>query len=250
MTDLLIVCSYGGGTNSTAMLIGMVERGERCDLIVFADTGNEKPNTYSHISEMSGWLKSVGMPEITIVKGKQPLQIQDGSLEGECLRRKTLPSIAFGFKTCSQKWKAEPINRYLRDIGATEIITLIGFDAGEPQRAKPYEGKRYPLIEWNWGRGECIAAIDRAGIKRPGKSACWFCPSSRKEEIIQLKRDYPDLAARAVAMENNAELTSVKGLGRDFAWRDLLAWNEAQIDMFPHESRIEIDCGCYDEATA
>jgi hypothetical protein len=246
----MIVCSYGGGTNSTAMLIGMVERGERCDLILFADTGGEKPNTYEHIAEFSQWLKAAGMPEIIMVKGSQPLQIVDGGLEGELLRRKALPAIAYGFKTCSQKWKAEPIDRYLRDMGATDVTILIGFDSDEPHRAKPYEGKRYPLIEWGWGRDECIAAIKRAGLKLPGKSACFFCPSSKKHEILTLKRDYPDLAARAVAMENNAELTTIKGLGRDFAWRDLLAWNEAQLDMFPHESRIEIDCGCYDEALA
>ena len=35
------IVSYGGGTNSTAMLVGLWERGERPDAIVFADTGGE-----------------------------------------------------------------------------------------------------------------------------------------------------------------------------------------------------------------
>lgn len=56
---------------------------------------------------------------------------------------------------------------------------------------------------------------------------------------------YPDLAARAVAMEKNAELTTVKGLGRNFAWGDLYAADDAQAKLFP-DSPIEIDCGCYD----
>lgn len=34
-----IVVSYGGGTNSTAMLIAMVLKGIKPDLILFADTG-------------------------------------------------------------------------------------------------------------------------------------------------------------------------------------------------------------------
>jgi len=42
------VVSFGGGTNSTAMLVGMWERGERPDAILFADTGGEKPHTYQH----------------------------------------------------------------------------------------------------------------------------------------------------------------------------------------------------------
>lgn len=250
----LVVCSFGGGTNSTAMLIGMVERGEKCDLIVFADTGGEKPYTYEHIIDMSKWLVAHNMPSIQTVRGTAPKMIEDDSLEGECLRIKALPSIAYGYKKCSQKWKIAPINMYVgkfckeRGIDPASVIRMIGFDADETRRAKDFPNEKYPLIEWNWGRDECVNAIKRAGLKLPGKSACFFCPSSKKHEILQLKRDYPDLAARAVAMENNAELTHIKGLGRDFAWRDLLAWNEAQIDMFPHESRIEIDCGCYDEA--
>lgn len=242
----MIVCSFGGGVNSTAMLIGMVERGEKCDLILFADTGSEKPHTYEHVLEMSEWLVEHGMPIIKTIKADTPAQESDGSLEGECLRRNTLPSIAFGFKTCSQKWKRQPIDKFL---GGVQRTMLLGFDADEPQRAKPYEGNRYPLIEWGWGRDECIAAIDRAGLKQPGKSACFFCPSSKKKEIFELRRMYPDLAARAVAMERNAELTSVKGLGRNFAWGDLYAADDAQTKLFP-DSPIDIDCGCYDGEAA
>ena len=239
----MIVASFGGGVNSTAMLIGMVERAEKCDLILFADTGGEKPHTYEHVLEMSEWLVAHDMPMITTVRSKTV------TLEQDCLTRNALPSVAYGFKTCSQRFKAQPQQTYLNSIGAKEITKLIGFDADEPQRAKPYEGNRYPLIEWGWGREECIEAIDRAGLKQPGKSACFFCPSSKKQEIYTLRRQYPELAARAVAMERNAELTTVKGLGRNFAWGDLYAADDAQAKLFP-DSPIEIDCGCYDGEAA
>ena len=245
----MIISSFGGGTNSTAMLIGMVERGEKCDLILFADTGGEKPHTYQHIAEFSVWLLAHGMPAIQSVKGQQPQQLIDGSLEQECLRRNSLPSIAFGFKTCSQKWKRQPIEATLKRMGITPATMLIGFDADEPQRAKEIAGNRYPLIEWDWGRDECIEAIDRAGVSRPGKSACFFCPSSRKPEIMELRRMYPDLAARAIAMEEGAQLTSVKGLGRRFAWKDLYQADDNQAKLIA-ESGVEIDCGCYDGSPA
>lgn len=243
----MVIASFGGGVNSTAMLIGMHERGENCDLILFADTGGEKPHTYEHILEFSEWLVSHGMPNITTVRGKQNQQLIDGSLEGELLRRKSIPAIAYGFKTCSQKWKREPCKKYIKENGFEGSILLYGFDADEPQRAKPYPNNRYPLIEWGWGREECIAAIDRAGVTQPGKSACFFCPSSKKHEIYELRRQYPDLARRAVAMERNAELTTIKGLGRHFAWGDLYDADDAQAKLFP-DSNIEIDCGCYDGA--
>ena len=260
------------------MLIGLHERGEKVDLILFADTGGEKPHTYAHVLEMSEWLVAHGMPQITTVR------VKSTTLEGDCLKRNALPSVAYGFKTCSQRFKAEPQEKLLRQNGIKEFTKLIGFDADEPQRAKPYPGNRYPLIEWGWGRDECIEAIDRAGITQPGKSACFFCPSSKKKEILELRRVYPDLAARAVAMERNAlgpkcdvcggrgfsstaseallwasggdgncpkckgtghEAQSIKGLGRNFAWADLYDADDRQVDMFGH-SGIEIDCGCYD----
>ena len=45
-------------------------------------------------------------------------------------------------------------------------------------------------------------------------------------------------------MEARAELTSVKGLGRSFAWADLVKYSEAQLDLFSHTT--EIPCVCFD----
>ena len=247
----MIVASFGGGVNSTAMLIGMVERKEPVDLILFADTGGEKPHTYAHVEYFSKWLYCQAYPEIVTVTGAQPQQISDGSLEAECLRNKALPSIAYGFKSCSMKWKLQPQKTYLKThYTDAEITMLVGYDADESLRAghgvvETQFSKRYPLIEWSWGRAECIEAIDRWHIPQPGKSACFFCPSSKKHEIMELRRQYPDLAARAVAMEQNAELTTIKGLGRRFAWGDLYAADDAQAKIFP-ETPIEQDCMCYD----
>jgi hypothetical protein len=36
-TNMTVVVAYGGGTNSTALLVGMHERQQRPDLILFAD---------------------------------------------------------------------------------------------------------------------------------------------------------------------------------------------------------------------
>ena len=40
------IVSFGGGTNSTAMIIGMHQNKIPIDLILFADTGGEQPHTY------------------------------------------------------------------------------------------------------------------------------------------------------------------------------------------------------------
>ena len=253
----MLAVSYGGGTNSTAMLVGMKERGITPDVITFADTGDywgqgklgEKPETYHHIDLMQDWCKATGFPEITIVrKGGN-----GETLEEECLRRGALPSIAYGWKTCSQKFKLQPQEKFFNSYSPAKgvwaqgkkIIRAIGFDADEPQRAKEFDDPKYenwyPLIEWDWGRDECLEAIDREGIPRPGKSACWFCPSSSTTEIRWLAAKHPDLMDRALAMEANADLHTVKGLGRNFRWADVIATD----DMF-QENFIELSCGCYD----
>ena len=254
----MIVASFGGGVNSTAMLIGMHERGERVDLILFADTGGEKPHTYEHCGDFNLWLLDHGMPDIRFVQRTNAAQ-QSRNLEQDCLDGKMLPSIAYGFKACSIKYKRDPQDKFCNNhqpcidawAAGEPVVKLIGYDMDEPHRAKiPSDKKytyRYPLIEWNWGREECVAAIDRAGIKQPGKSACFFCPSSKKQEILELRRVYPILAQRAVAMERNAELTAVKGLGRSFAWGDLYEADDRQTKMFP-ETPIEQECECYEGA--
>jgi hypothetical protein len=233
---MITVLSYGGGTNSTAMLVGLWERGERPDFILFADTGGERPETYAHRDAVSSWCKNIGFPEIVTVSEAE-------TLEANCLRRNALPGIAYGFKSCSEHYKIRPQKRWLKENNIVAPQFWVGIDAGEAHRAKD-DGPRYPLIEWGWDRDKCIEAIARSGLPQPGKSACFFCPSNKRAEIISLRKTNPDLFARAIAIESNANLTAVKGLGRSFSWGGLIKYTEAQLDFFAVEP--EAPCGCYD----
>ena len=55
---------YGGGTDSTAMLVGLWRRKIPVDLILFSDPGGEPPHTYWYLQVMDRWLQSPGMPPI------------------------------------------------------------------------------------------------------------------------------------------------------------------------------------------
>jgi hypothetical protein len=244
------IVSCGMGRNSIAMLIGLAEMSEPIDLILFADTGGERPDTYSYIDILSKWLAENGMPKITIVK-------QDITLETDCLTRKALPSIAYGYKSCSDRWKIRPQNKFLNNwqpakdiwLQGGKITKLIGYDADEHHRTKKdYSDDKYdvwyPLVDWGWGLDECIDVIKSEGLPMPGKSSCFFCPSMREHEIRQLKVQFPELAQRAIEMERNADLTNIKGLARQWSWESLLSTD----DMFEgdYSNHIEIACGCYD----
>ena len=100
------IVGYGGGTNSTAMLIGLHKRGIPVDLILFADTGGEQQHTYEYLPIMNRWLLEHGMPEITVVEYTD----QNGNrltLEEECLRSGTLPAIAYGYKSVLSNTKSD-----------------------------------------------------------------------------------------------------------------------------------------------
>lgn len=241
---MLKIVSMGGGVNSTAVLVGMRERGERPDAILFADTGDlnqqggEKPETYAHVNRVALWCRMVGFPEVTIVRRGTPLH---ASLYEECLNNETLPSKAFGFGGCSDKWKRHPMDRWVKNWGPAKeafargekVARLIGIHAGEPKRGKIPDTElfafRFPLKEWGWAQEECEAACQRAFGYVPIKSACFYCPSSRKPEVLELAEKYPDLFQQCVEMEHNAteagNLKTVKGLGRHWTWEELVKGN-------------------------
>jgi hypothetical protein len=274
--DCPLVVAYGLGVNSTAMLVEFVGRGIRPDLILFADTGGEKPETYAYMPTVQEYLRRVRFPPVVTVR-YEPVRAAYRTLEEQCLYTGTLPSLAYGGKSCSLKYKRTPQDRYIlerfppsesikrgrrvvRAIGfdATEsrrtyagVVKAVGLDAGEDHRltwarAKPGQDRKpsreawldehfftywYPLHEWGMDRAACVRVIADAGLPVPLKSACYFCPASKKAEIVWLREHHPKLLDRALAIEANAQpnLTSVVGLGRSFSWSDFLA----RIDDMP-----------------
>lgn len=60
---------------------------------------------------MNEWLAAHGMPQITVVENVDRYGNRL-TLETECLRSCTLPSIAYGYKRCSQKHKIGPQQKF------------------------------------------------------------------------------------------------------------------------------------------
>lgn len=229
-----VAVSFGGGLNSTALLIHWAkEKWTPPHKIIFADTGAERAETYWHLGDFAQWLVAQGMPNIEVTRkgGRKE------TLEEYCLRTKHLPSLAYGGKSCSFKFKIEPqerdINRWslARQAWAagTKVVKIIGYGAEEQKRisrAKLEDEKyfyRFPLDELGMDRDACERTIVEAGRKPPPKSSCFFCPSTKKQEIFNLPED---LKRRAINIEVVSSIAgnsrSTKGLGRQFAWSELL----------------------------
>jgi len=248
-----IVVAYGAGVDSTAMLIGLRDRGVRVALSLFADTGSEKPETIAYLPVIDAWLARHAMPPIHRIKRRSP-RAGDASLHEECLRKSVLPSLAYGGHSCSIKWKVDPQWVFTRDAfgwnrrvqrwphGPT-ITKLIGYDAGpaDARRIANAAGKwrpghryRYPLTEWGWTRDDCKQVILDEGLPLPVKSACFMCPASKKAEVDWLAATHPDLTAISIDLERRAHqrgLTTTRGLGRRWSWSDYLGRGDPALPL-------------------
>ncbi|WP_298673158.1 hypothetical protein [uncultured Sphingomonas sp.] len=229
---MLAVC-FGAGVDSTAMLVALRLAGIRPHVITFADVGEgEKPETMVHLDRMNAVLISWGWPQISTCR-KIPLASTGyDSLYGNCLANETLPSLAFGMKSCSRKWKQIPQDQFIKGARSgpnaarphpvwveaqrtgQRILKLIGYDCGRADLRRSRNlamadadfDYAYPLQMLGWRREDCIEIItDVLGADYvPIKSACFFCPASKIWELFWLAAHHPDLLDRALLLERNA----------------------------------------------
>jgi len=259
-----LIVNFGGGVNSTALLVGYHERGIRPDAILFADTGDEKPETYEHLLAAQSWLERVRFPSLQVIRRVITRGRNFGghvdTLEKECYANRTLPSRVFGRKGgCSGKWKRQPVDGYVKRRwrqhikAGGRIRRALGIDFGEFHRAKfqptgAFDWE-YPLIDWRWARAECVEAIERAGLRVPTKSACFYCPATTKLQMVALMQSHPELHERALKMEAMG-LPSLKkkvGLGGNWNWQE--ETNKARRGLpIVDAPGLQMPCGstCYD----
>jgi len=233
----------------------MRERGIRPDLITFADTGAEMPHTMAYVRLMKDKVREWWGMKIIVAR-----KLYKGKFEGllgECLRAGRMPALAYGSRACSVKYKADPqsreIKRAMKRAGVDHCIRAIGFGADEGHRVKPskdsWATNWYPLVDWQWRRADCIDAINRHGLPQPGKSACFFCPASKRSEVIAMHDRYPDLIGIALRIEQRAQArnTTYRGLGGEGnLWADWIEMDDAQGKLMLDIEPVHMPCGCID----
>lgn len=248
-----VAVSYGGGVDSSGMLVQAALAGSHVDHILFANVGNEKSETMRYIEMFDRWCQANGLPGITEVKAARP-RSGDRSLGDALLRTRVLPALAFNRHQCSIVWKIDPQERFLKKLygwdnsqqtwvgGFPFIERWIGYDASprDQARARSAHGKAssgfvnaFPLIEGGMTREGCQDIIKSVGLPVPPKSSCTFCPAMKKEEINDLARTEPEKLREALLIERGAQergLRSIVGLGRSWSWRDYVL-NQAPADV-------------------
>lgn len=228
---LLAVC-FGAGVDSTAMLVALREAGLRPSLITMADTGGEKPETMAHLERMNAVLAEWGWPLVDLCQKRTLPRTGYTDLFGNCWANETLPSLAFGMKSCSIKWKQDPQGQFIKGAvrgpnarpphpvwlaakaRGERIVKLIGYECGTADKRRAAAAPiadadfdyAYPLQLIGWTRRDCVSAIEAAlGAELvPIKSACFFCPASKDWELYWLAGTHPELFEQALLLERRA----------------------------------------------
>lgn len=194
--------SFGGGVNSTALLLLLLEQ-KKDFKAIFVNHGGDYPRTYEYID----YLRSEGFDIQEIlpdVKGHS-------TIYDHCIANRIVPSRRF--RWCTDKFKIRPIREHIE----TPCTMYIGLDSSEERRIKSMSSKNeregitneYPLMKASMDRADCVELIKSHDLEIPEKSGCWFCPFMRVAEIRELHQSFPDLFTKAVYLENNCRRSDI-----------------------------------------
>ena len=202
------VLSMGAGVQTTACLLMF---GKQYDHAIFADTREEHKETYDYIEQyLKPYCTKIGLTWHTVTSYKYD------SLMDYCLDKKwvpTIPRLRTG-RLCTDNFKLRPINRKLRELGATRKAPFnvhIGISIDESVRLGPaayvdkpqYAHKVYPLIDAHISRAKCYEVIKEHGWPLPVKSGCDFCPFSGRAHVRSIYGKDPERYKKIVEMEKN-----------------------------------------------
>jgi hypothetical protein len=221
----LRIVSYGGGVQSTALMVLATEGRIDFRTFVFANVGDdsEDPATLDYIEQVAvPFAERAGIelhqlnrvPRKGAFKGK--VETLYGRLTREGSRSLPIPvrmsNGAPGTRSCTADFKIAVIGRWLTEHGASEDnkatvgvgISLDEIERVNNRRSMPYEINVYPLLDHRppLRRQDCARIIQAAGLPVPPKSSCWFCPFHRPSTWAEMRRDRPELFERAAGLED------------------------------------------------
>lgn len=260
--------SYGGGKQSTALLVLAAQGRIDFDTFLFANVGDraENPETLAYFHEHAlPYAKRHGL-ELTELrwvtrKGEQRDLYDDlVRFDKDIPIPVRLRSGAFANRKCTVRYKIEVVARELKRRGATvedPAVVGVGFSTDEIERAKPgvpkqqpWTTKVHPLLDLGMTCDDCVRLVLDEGLPEPPKSSCWFCPFQAKSQWKQRRHNDPALFVKAEGVE--VMLNARRGrMGKDpvglldprAALGDAVDFG--QLSMLDLTDGCDTDAGCF-----
>jgi len=240
MNKPINIVSFGGGVNSTALIIEMIRRNVKIDYIIFADTGSEMPETYEHIEIMKKWFKDHNLAFI-VVKSKL------GSVYDHYFNKKTIPYRKF--RSCTDKFKIRPITKWVKKFKGRGVIQNIGISIEERNRQfktrLSWVKFEFPLIKWKINRKSCINIIQNEGLSVPIKSGCFMCPFQSNNSWKLLYSKHNELFKKSIELEQNSIKYPINTLRYRGNLTDLKRSIEDQTTITDFNCGLKNKCGGY-----
>lgn len=250
--------SYGGGVQSTAALVLAAQGKIDYRTFLFANVGedSESPDTINYVANYSiPFAKEHNLELITLTK-----KMRNGEQETVYQRimrtKRSVPipaKLSGGVRVsrvCTVDFKIRVCYKWVRQHGATKedpATVGIGFSLDEYHRIKtddpklPAQRKVYPLIDLHLTRQDCENIVLDAGLPRPPKSACYFCPFHSPMAWQLLRINHPELYAKSVWIE---KLLSSKGHGSIYLHSSMIPLDKIGIqDVFEFDEMGNCESG-------
>lgn len=245
------VISISGGKDSTALWLHALERDTPNLKVVFADVGNEHPETYKYVDYLEKELGTItrvkanfseqiarkreyvntkwreqGISE-TIIQNALEVLVPTGIPYLDlCMWKGRFPASQSQF--CTEQLKIIPIlDQIYIPIFETgdKVISWQGIRAqesrrraGMPEIEETPEGYTVyrPLL--NWDVYDVFKQHDKFGIEpNPlyklgmGRVGCMPCINAKKEEMFEIQRRFPEVVERIVEWERIVSMASKRG---------------------------------------
>ena len=207
--------SYGGGSPSLTLVILNI-KGEikpitgrdQVDEIIFADTGWERTDIIEQTKEIKKYVESNGFKFSVVQSQYGPLEdyLHQNLTKKENKGFLPIPyhskDKGMGMRQCTYQFKIWPINQFLKKTyGNAGRIAQLGIHVTEIERIKDPRNKkdtnRFPLVDLNLTRTDCINIVAKEGLPMPPKSACVGCPYLPASRFIELNNENPKDFERA-----------------------------------------------------
>lgn len=201
--------SVSFGKDSTAMVLGIIERGMPLDKVIFYDTGAEFQAVYDVRDKVVPIIESYGAEYVEM---HPPRPFFYDMLEKPVKHRDGTVSNGYGWCGGPCRWgtayKISTIDKI--NDGSVLYVGIASDEIGRIKRERA-EYKRLPLVDWGMTEKDCLEFCKARGIEWMegevdlygvlNRVSCWCCRNKNLKELRAIRENLPEYWDKLTELE-------------------------------------------------